>query len=110
MKLPNGDAAIIDPRKLLDYCLDLNHTRGGDKANVFAAAVGVGRHNWMILRDALAEAAATQPAENRGPNVHEGTNYRIDFPLTGPTGTATVRSNWVVQPSGTRLTSCWVLS
>ncbi len=32
MKLPNGDQAIIDERKLVDYCLNADHEEGKHKA------------------------------------------------------------------------------
>jgi hypothetical protein len=27
VKLPNGERAVVDPRKLLDYCLNPHHLR-----------------------------------------------------------------------------------
>ena len=39
MKLPNGDKAIVDLAKLLDYCLN---PRGRNKARVFAS-IGIQR-------------------------------------------------------------------
>ena len=36
MKLPHGEAAIVDPQKLTGYCLNLEHPRGKHKARVFA--------------------------------------------------------------------------
>ena len=35
MKLPNGERAIVDTRKLLEYCLNSEHPRGRNKARVF---------------------------------------------------------------------------
>ena len=40
MKLPNGDHALVDIRKLLEYCLNPQHPRGRNKARVFAS-VGI---------------------------------------------------------------------
>jgi hypothetical protein len=37
MKLPNGDHAIVEIRKLLEYCLNSQHPRGRNKARVFAS-------------------------------------------------------------------------
>jgi hypothetical protein len=41
MKLPNADRAIIDLRKLRDYCLSPAHRYGRHKAKLFANAVGI---------------------------------------------------------------------
>ena len=40
MKLPNGDHAIVEIGKLLEYCLNSQHPRGRNKARVFAS-VGI---------------------------------------------------------------------
>jgi hypothetical protein len=36
MKMPGGDAAIVDRQKLTGYCLNPEHQRGKHKARVFA--------------------------------------------------------------------------
>jgi hypothetical protein len=36
MKMPGGDAATVDRRKLTAYCLNPEHPRGKHKARVFA--------------------------------------------------------------------------
>jgi len=36
MKLPGGDAAVVELQKLTGYCLDPEHRRGKHKARVFA--------------------------------------------------------------------------
>src|SRR5436853_7876618 len=39
MLLPNGKRAIVDIRKLRDYCLNPDNPRGSGKARVFARAL-----------------------------------------------------------------------
>lgn len=41
MKLPGAERAIVDIRKLSDYCLSPEHLRGRNKARVFAATLGL---------------------------------------------------------------------
>ena len=41
MRLPNGDKAVVDPRKLPDYCLSPAHPIGKHKARLFEAATGI---------------------------------------------------------------------
>lgn len=42
MRLPNGARAILDARKLVDYCLNPDSPRGRHKARVFASSRGGG--------------------------------------------------------------------
>ncbi len=110
MKLPGGDRAIVLREKLVGYCLDSAHHRGGHKAVVFGSALGITRSNWQILQSALQNAAVRSEAEHRGRSSY-GERYRIDFKMTTDVGTATVRSNWIVENEHvTRLTSCWIPS
>ena len=53
MKLPNSDRAFIDFRKLRDYCLSLVHSRGKNKARVFASLLGLLPEDALSLRDFL---------------------------------------------------------
>jgi uncharacterized protein DUF6883 len=55
--LPHGDEAIVDIRKIEDYCLNPSHPRGRHKARVFREALDVQRSNAALLRDVLLEAA-----------------------------------------------------
>jgi hypothetical protein len=38
MRLPNGERAIVDIRKLREYCLNPLHLRGHNKARAYAMA------------------------------------------------------------------------
>ena len=59
MLLPNGENAIVDIRKLRDYCLNPDNPRGGNKARVFAAALGITAADAEILREKLLDATRT---------------------------------------------------
>jgi hypothetical protein len=41
MQLPNSDGAVVDIRKLRDYCLNPLHDEGKHKARLFASALGM---------------------------------------------------------------------
>ena len=58
MKLPNGDQAIIDQRKVTDYCLSPDHEDGQYKAHVFQSVLGLKLDNADTLLAALSQAAA----------------------------------------------------
>jgi hypothetical protein len=69
--LPNSEQAILDVRKLEDYCLDATHPRGRHKARVFREALGIGRSDatWLrtVLLQAIHENDATElPADQLG--------------------------------------------
>jgi uncharacterized protein DUF6883 len=108
MKMPSGDAALVDLRKLTGYCLNPEHPRGKHKARVFAA-LGFTAENADKLRAALLIAAAMGDAE---PALSDqfGDRYMLQFEIEGPLANGVVRSTWIVRrgESAPRLTSCFV--
>ena len=52
MLIPNAERAVVDIRKLGDYCLNLMHDEGKHKARLFAA-VGITANDTEDLRDSL---------------------------------------------------------
>jgi hypothetical protein len=109
MKLPNGDHAIVDIRKLLDYCLNPQHPRGRNKARVFAS-VGIREADAEELRTALVAAASGNDAHLGVANVY-GQRYSVDFDLFRQGRAVRIRSTWIVRIGDDlpRLTSCYVL-
>jgi len=106
MKLPNGEQAIVDDRKLRDYCLNQQHLRGRHKARVLAAA-GILQADAEELKTAL--IAAANSAEARPGNASPyGQRYIVDFDLVRQGRTVRVRSAWIVRSGEDlpRLTSC----
>lgn len=109
MTLPNGERAVVDVAKLRDYCLNPKHEDGKHKARVFAAALGLGRADAGWLREQLLKAAASgscvMVSESRF-----GTLYVLDFLVSTRSGSAVVRSGWIVRYSEDfpRLTTCYV--
>ena len=110
MNLPNGDQAIIDQRKIVDYCLSLDHDDGAHKAHLFQALVGLNQDNADLLLAGLKEAAATGDAV-AGKGDEYGHRYVVDFEFTGPRGTAMIRSAWIVRADeeAPRLVTCYIL-
>jgi hypothetical protein len=109
MKLPNGERAIVDIRKLLEYCLNPQHPRGRNKARVFASA-RIRAADAEELRTALLEAAMTADAEPGSANPY-GERYTVDFDLVRQERVVRIRSTWIVRTGENlpRLTSCYVL-
>ena len=108
MKMPGGDAAIVDRRKLTGYCLNSEHPRGKHKARVFAT-LGYTAENADDLRAALLRAAASNDAQAAASNEF-GDLYVLEFQIEGPQGKGIVRSTWIVRRGerAPRLTSCFV--
>ena len=63
MKMPGGEAAIVDRQKLTGYCLNPEHPRGKHKARVFAR-LGFTAENADDLRTVLLKAAASGDAQS----------------------------------------------
>ena len=110
MKLPGGDRALVDVVKLREYCLNELHPRGRHKARLFASILGVTFKDAEILRQALLRAGADGEAE-LGEQDDYGQRYVVNFQMTGPSGSATVRSVWIVLKGENypRLVTCYVL-
>lgn len=109
MKLPGGSRAIVERQKLKDYCLDPSHPRGKHKARVFSSVLGFTADDAERLAEALLASAATGEAQQGIADMY-GERYVLDSVVSGPRGTAIVRSTWIVRRGQTtpRLTSCFV--
>ena len=110
MKLPNPNRAIVERKKLTDYCLNPNHPDGRHKARVFESALGLNLNNVEILETALLESVKQYNAVEDKQNRY-GQKYIIDFPLVNNSKQATIRSVWIVKNSENfpRLVTCYVL-
>lgn len=109
MLMPNGKHAIVDIRKLRDYCLNPDNPRGSAKARVFARVLGITASDAVELSRKLLEIAASEEAETGELDLY-GQRYRIDFEMRTETGRGIIRSGWIVLrgDSAPRLTTCYV--
>lgn len=110
MLLPNGDRAVVDARKLTDYCLSPTHPVGRHKAAVFRAALGLTGADAVLFRAMLLDAARTAQAAV-GKSDEFGQRYETDFEAATPTGRAMVRAAWIVRTGEDvpRLTTCYLI-
>lgn len=110
MRLPGGAAAILDVRKLEDYCLSPTHLRGRYKARVFREALGLGPADAAWLRRALLDGARDAGAVQIAADAF-GTRWRVDVKLARQDRSAVVRSIWIVRTGEDvpRFVTCWVL-
>lgn len=84
MKLPNGEQAIIDERRVREYLLSASHPVGRFKLKFFAG-IGFGPDCWRPFIAALAELA--EKGEARIAEGGEcGRKYSVSGLLMGPRG------------------------
>lgn len=109
MPLSNAEQAVVEIRKLREYCLDPTHPRGKHKARVFESALGLTRDDAELLRSALLTAIREEKAERLFEDEH-GTRYRVDFQMDIASSHAEICSIWIVRSDETfpRLVTCYV--
>lgn len=110
MLLPHAANAVVDIRKLRDYCLNPNHDEGKHKARLFLAALGLTAQRAEVLQLALLQAARTQEA-HLGRKDAFGQRYTIDFMMVWRGHRAMLRSGWILENDSQtpRLTTCYPL-
>lgn len=109
-QLPNCEKAILDIRKLEDYCLDAVHPRGRHKARVFRDALSIGKTEAAWLRERLLAALRVSGAELVATDEF-GTRWRLDVLVTRQNKRAVVRTLWIIRAGEEfpRFVTCWVL-
>ena len=95
--LAGADRAVIPSAKLAAYALNPDHPVGGHKARVLASALGYTTGHADDLAKQLLAGLKHQPATMRELDAH-GQRWMVDIPVTGPAGSATVRTGWIVRP------------
>lgn len=94
MKLPNGDRPEISMQKILEYCLNINHDKGKDKARVFESRLGITIQNADRLVE-LIQVAAVEGEVVQESNTRFGKEYKVDWEIPN-TGGAELRTIWEV--------------
>ena len=96
MEIPNAERAVVDIRKLRDYCLNPQHHRGRHKARLFTSLLGMSANDAEALRNTLLEAVKTQDAQ-LGEKDAYGQRYTLDFTLNWRDKQAIIRSAWIIE-------------
>ena len=110
MLLPNAENAIVDIRKLRDYCLNPEHNDGKHKARLFLSCLGITADNAEELRQILLEVIQTQEVR-LGRQDEFGKRYTLDFTIEWQNRSTTLRSGWIIEHGSEipRLTTCYPL-
>ena len=108
MKIPNPEKAVVEIRKLRDYCLNPEHRIGKHKARLFKAALGLTVEDAEALRTVLHDVVKTHEAEWGEIDEH-GQRYQIEFEMTWEGRHARLLSAWNVRPNEDfpRLVTCY---
>ena len=95
MKLPNRESALIEPEKLTEYLLNIDHHRGGTKAKLLLR-FGYSPANWQQLEADLRRYHLGMDV-NLIRETPYGTRYEIRATLQTPTNESlTVKTVWQI--------------
>jgi hypothetical protein len=110
MLVPNAEKAVVDIRKLTDYCLNPEHEIGQHKARVFESSLDLTAENAEELKDALLDGVKNNEAQS-GKFDKFGQRYTVDFEIERGAKKATIRSGWIIETNKDfpKLTTCFVL-
>ena len=110
MLIPKAENAVVDIRKLRDYCLNLEHDDGKHKARLFASILGMTAENAEELRQILLGIVKTHEAQ-LGRQDQFGQRYTLDFTIEWHNRRATLRSGWIIESGSEipKLTTCYPL-
>ena len=109
-RMPNCEQAIVDIRKVEDYCLSSVHPRGRHKARVFHRALGIDRSQGSWLRSTLLDGVRSREAVELDADAF-GSRWQVDVPVMRDGKTAVVRTLWIIRAgeSAPRFVTAWVL-
>ncbi len=109
MYLPDGNRAVVDDAKLLEYVLDPDHPVGRHHAALFDRLLGITRENYEELTEQLLRGARTAEVE-AGQESPFGQKFEMRIAVMGPRGTRTVLAVWIREfgRPGPRLVTCYV--
>jgi hypothetical protein len=97
---PNFDNVEIDKSKISEYAMNPDHPQGRRKFRVINSATGLGQSDADRMEAQIREGVKRgQPMAGR--NDQNGQRWSVDVPVTGPAGTMTVRTAWIVEPGST---------
>ncbi|MGE3310148.1 MAG: DUF6883 domain-containing protein [Limisphaerales bacterium] len=110
MRLPGASQAVIDKRKLEEYCLSFEHPRGKHKARVFHSVLGLTADSAAEFEGRIRQALETESCM-AGEMDRFGRRYTVDFRWEREGRSAAIRTAWIIREDEEfpRLTSCYVL-
>jgi uncharacterized protein YukE len=92
---PDFSYAEVDAEKLTDYAMNPNHPRGRHKYRVISSATGLDTGDATYIEKQIREGVRGGTPIG-GKSDEFGRRWTVDLPLSGPKGTITVRTAWIV--------------
>ncbi len=80
MKLPNGEKAEIAIEKLINYCLNPEHSSGKHKARVFKSRLGITKNNVELLLQMI-KIAAVEGEVVQQATTKFGEQFKVDWKI-----------------------------
>ncbi len=109
-RLPHSDRAILDIRKIADYCLSPSHPRGQHKARVLREALDLQPGDAAWLRDLLLIEAARIGEVSPVATEAWGSHWVLDATIERHGKIAVVITIWIMRTGENVPTfvTCWV--
>ncbi|MDW6059006.1 hypothetical protein SAZ11_14445 [Streptomyces sp. FXJ1.4098] len=92
---PDFKDAAFDDRKLTEYALNPEHPVGKNKARVIKSRTGLGQEDTAEVKHQIMDQVQRGGA-HPGKGDQYGQRWIRDVELSGPNGTMTVRTAWIV--------------
>ncbi len=100
MHMLGAESAVIDPFKIRNYLLSIEHHIGRRKA-AFFAMLGYARANWQVFAQLMRRHAESEHATLTAVTPF-GSKYTVVEYVTGPTTrSATIISVWIIRTGET---------
>ncbi|HYN94885.1 MAG TPA: WXG100 family type VII secretion target [Pilimelia sp.] len=95
-RAPAFEDAEVDSRKISEYAMNPEHPVGRNKYRVINSATGLRPEDAALVERQISEAIpGGTPIRGRADEY--GQRWSVDVDLTGPSGTITVRTGWIVE-------------
>ncbi|WFE95970.1 DUF6883 domain-containing protein [Micromonospora sp. WMMD987] len=94
---PRFENVEIDKRKISEYVLNAEHPDGRHTFRVINSATGLTAGDADQI-EAQIRAGVRNGTPLAGKSDQYGQRWSVDVPMTGPAGTMTVRTGWIVEP------------
>ena len=107
--LPNYQSAIVDIEKLRDYCLNMQHPRGKNKARVFQSILDINQSNAESLKSQILAQIAWNKAID-GVSDDYGDRYIVPLIISNLDRQAEVITVWIIKRGEDfpRLITCYI--
>lgn len=110
-RLPNFKNAVVDIRKLKDYCLNSDHPLGKHKARVFKSILGLQKKDAELLKELILESLPDAVAQTAFTDKF-GTRYTVDIKIRIFNKEGTLTTGWIIKSNEDfpRMITCYLKS